>query len=239
MKGPGAPSTKKAAGSRTSSGRRGRRAKTGKAGIERSIAPPPAKRPGRPPKTAGVRTLDDELARLTSEEAAALPGELGPREHAHIARELLDVFFNIWIRFAVDLGRELRMSPWQWDFVIYEGGKEYRFRESFNFTRIREVLLEEAAFPYRHTLKGELCRVAGKNFVRVSFVLEEGRQFDRVEAPAAMSSYTIYNVPAGKFGARQLKEAISEPLRAWIRSEVRGDPAILWDFCHEKLRRGR
>jgi hypothetical protein len=220
-------------------GGRGRRARTGTAAIDSDGAPPQAKRPGRPSKTTGVRTLDDELARIASEETSALPGELGPREHAHIARELLDVFFNIWIRFAVDLGRELRMSPWQWDFVIYEGGKDYRFRESFNFTRIREVLLEEAAFPYRHMLKGELCRVAGKNFVRVSFVLEEGRQFDRTEVATAVNSYTIYNVPADKFGARQLKDAISEPLRAWIRSEVRGDPAILWDFCHEKLRRGR
>ena len=227
------------AGAPATGGRRGERARTKPVIVEGNRATPPAKRPGRPPKTTGVRTLDDELARIASEETSGLPGELGPREHAHIARELLDVFFNIWIRFAVDLGRELRMSPWQWDFVIYDGGKDYRFRESFNFTRIREVLLEEAAFPYRHTLKGELCRVAGKNFVRVSFVLEEGRQFDRSEVTAAMNSYTIYNVPADKFGARQLKEAISEPLRAWIRSEVRGDPAILWDFCHEKLRRGR
>lgn len=227
------------AGPPAAGGRKGGRARTKPVIVEEDGAPPQAKRPGRPPKSTGVRTLDDELARIASEEASALPGELGPREHAHIARELLDVFFNIWIRFAVDLGRELRMSPWQWDFVIYEGGKDYRFRESFNFTRIREILLEEAAFPYHHTLKGELCRVAGKNFVRVSFVLEEGRQFDRAEAATAVNSYTIYNVPADKFGARQLKEAISEPLRAWIRSEVRGDPAILWDFCHEKLRRGR
>jgi len=189
-------------------------------------------------KAVAVRTLDEELARLAAEETGALSEDLGQKERAIIARELLDVFFNIWIRFAVDLGRELRMSPWQWDFVIYDGGKDYRFRESFNFTRIREVLLEEAAFPFRHTLKGELSRLGGQTYVRVSFVLEEGRQFDRASAVATMNSYVIHTVPAGKFSARNLKKALAEPLRAWIRSEVRGDPSVLWDFCHERLRRG-
>ena len=162
-------------------------------------------------KAVAVRTLDEELARLAAEETG------GQSE---------------------DLGRELRMSPWQWDFVIYDGGKDYRFRESFNFTRIREVLLEEAAFPFRHTLKGELSRLGGQTYVRVSFVLEEGRQFDRASAVATMNSYVIHTVPAGKFSARNLKKALAEPLRAWIRSEVRGDPSVLWDFCHERLRRG-
>ncbi len=191
-----------------------------------------------PAKAVAVRTLDEELARLAAEETGALSDDLGQKERTIIARELLDVFFNIWIRFAVDLGRELRMSPWQWDFVIYEGGKDYRFRESFNFTRLREVLLEEAAFPFRHTLKGELARLGGRTFVRVSFVLEEGRQFDRAAAVATMNSYVIYTVPAGAFSARNLKKALAEPLRAWIRSEVRGEPSVLWDFCHERLRRG-
>jgi len=189
-------------------------------------------------KAVAVRTLDEELARLAAEETGGQSEDLGQTERAIIARELLDVFFNIWIRFAVDLGRELRMSPWQWDFAIYDGGKNYRFRESFNFAHIREVLLEEAAFPFRHTLRGELARLAGRTFLRVSFVLEEGRQFDRAETVATMNSYLVYNVPAGRFSARNLKKALAEPLRAWIRSEVRGDPSVLWDFCHERLRRG-
>jgi hypothetical protein len=191
-----------------------------------------------PAKASAVRTLDGELARIAAEESSALTDDLAPDERAVIARELLDVFFNIWIRFAVDLGKELRMSPWQWDFAIYDGGKSYRFRESFNFTRLGEVLLEESAFPFRHTLKGELARLAGRTYVRVSFELEEGRRYDNAATVATQNSYVIYNVPAGRFTGRNLKKALAEPLRAWIRSEVRGDPSVLWDFCHEKLRRG-
>jgi len=197
-----------------------------------------ARRAGRAPKADAARPLDEELARIAAEESSALAEDIGPAGRTVIARELLDVFFNIWIRFAVDLGRELRMSPWQWDFAMYDGGKSYRFRDSFNFARVGEVILEEAAFPFRHALKGELARMAGKTYVRVSFVLEEGRRFDGAEAVAARTSYLIYNVPAGLFTARNLKKALAEPLRAWIRSEVRGDPSVLWDFCHEKLRRG-
>ena len=206
---------------------------------KREGAPVIAVGKGRHMKMSAVRTLDEELARISTEEAARSPGELGPREQANIARELLDVFFNIWIRFAVDLGRELRMSPWQWDFVIYDGGKDYRFRESFNFTRLREVTLEEDLFPFRHILKGELVRTAGTTYVRVGFVLEEGRQFDQAGAVSARNSYLIYNEPAKRFGAHALKAALAEPLRVWIRSEVQADPALLWDFCHEKLRKGR
>jgi len=197
-----------------------------------------SKRARRRPATAVERPLDDELARLAAEESSAVAEDTGPAERTVIAREILDVFFNIWIRFAVDLGRELRMSPWQWDFAIYDGGKSYRFRDSFNFERVREAVLEESAFPFRHALRGELARMAGKTYVRVSFVLEEGRRFDGADAVAAKTSYLIYNVPAGRFTARNLKKALAEPLRAWIRSEVRGDPSVLWDFCHEKLRRG-
>ena len=186
-----------------------------------------------------MRTLDEELARISTEETARAAGSLGAREQAHIARELLDVFFNIWIRFAVDLGKELRMSPWQWDFIIYDGGKDYRFRDSFNFTRLREVTLEEVVFPYRHVLRGELTTLTGKPQVRVSFVLEEGRQFDGAGAVATHNSYLVFSEPAKRFGAHTLKAALAEPLRAWIRSEVRGDPAILWDYCHENLRKGR
>ncbi len=195
-------------------------------------------RGGRPPKAAAVRTLDDELARIASEESSALVDDIGPDGRAALARGLLDVFFNIWIRFAVDLGRELRMSPWQWDFAIYDGGKAYRFRESFNFGRVAEVLLEEPGFPFRHTLRGELARQGGRTYARVSFVLEEGRRFDSAETVTARNSYLIYTAPAARFSTRDLKKALSEPLRAWIRSEVRGDPSVLWDYCHEKLRRG-
>ncbi|MBM4248213.1 MAG: hypothetical protein FJ149_02005 [Euryarchaeota archaeon] len=198
-----------------------------------------ARRADRRTGEAAVRTLDERLATLATEEVRGARERLDERTHAHIARELLDVFFNIWIRFAVDLGRELRMSPWQWDFVIYGGGKSYRFREGFNFARLNEVTLEESAPPFRHTLKGELSTLAGRPFVRVSFVLEEGRTFGSSEAVTARSSYLIYNEPAARFGVHRLKESLSEPLRAWIRSEVRGDPALLWDLCHEKLRRGR
>ncbi len=201
-------------------------------------APGRARRAGRPAKAVAVRTLDDELARIAAEESSALQDDLGIEGRAALAREMLDVFFNIWIRFAVDLGRELRMSPWQWDFAIYDGGKSYRFRESFNFARVAEVLLEEPGFPFRHTLRGELARQGGRTYVRVSFMLEEGRRFDAAETVTARNSYVIYNVLAARFATRDLKKALSEPLRAWIRSEVRGDPSVLWDFCHEKLRRG-
>jgi len=190
---------------------------------------------GRPP---GGRALDEELARISREEASSAGEDLSDGQRGRIARGILDIFFNIWIRFAVDLGKELRMSPFQWDFVMYDGGKRYRFREGFNFPRIREMSLEEPAFPFRHTLKGELRSVGGRTYVRVGLVLEEGREYDRISTVVARTNYIIYNRPARGFTPKGLKAALAEPLRIWIRSQVRQDPTILWDFCHEKLRRG-
>jgi len=198
-----------------------------------------SRRAGMGRRRSGVRRLDEELARITEEEASSAGEDISARERAHIAREILDVFFNIWIRFAVDLGKELRMSPFQWDFILYDGGKRYRFRDSFNFSRVSEAILEEPAFPFRHTLRAELRVVGGRTYVRVSFVLEEGREYEPTSTVVARTSYIVYNQPARRFGPKALKAALAEPLRAWIRSEVRQDPSILWDFCHEKLRRGR
>jgi hypothetical protein len=196
-------------------------------------------RAGRGMRRSGVRRLDDELARITQEEAASAGEDISSKERARIAREILDVVFNIWIRFAVDLGKELRMSPFQWDFILYDGGKRYRFRESFNFSRISEAVLEEQAFPFRHMLRAELRVVGGRTYVRVSFVLEEGREYERTSTVVARTSYIVYNQPAQRFGPKALKAALAGPLRAWIRSEVRQDPSVLWEYCQDKLRRGR
>jgi len=202
-------------------------------------AAPAAQQTRKRARRPGVRTLDMELARIAEEEASMAGEDISEKEHFRIARDVLDVFFNIWIRFAVDLGKELRMSPFQWDFIIYDGGKRYRFRDGFNFSRIREVILEEPAFPFRHTLRAELRAVGGRTFVRVSFVLEEGREYEPTSTVVARTSYLVYNEPASRFGQKALKAAIAEPLRAWIRSEVRQDPSILWEYCQDKLRRGR
>lgn len=196
-------------------------------------------RRGRPPAPSDIRTLDEGLSKLLSEETGRLEGSLEPEEQARLARELLDVFFNIWIRFAVDIGKELRMSPWQWDFIIYEGGKKYRFRDSFNFAHVNDIILEEAGFPFRHSLKGELRTLGGSPYVTVSIVLEEGRQYEMASAVTAHNSYIIYNEPVKKFTLHGMKEALAEPLRVWIRSAIRGDPALLWDYCHDQLRKGR
>ena len=190
---------------------------------------------GRP---AGERALDRELARISREEASSAGEDLSDRERGAIAREILDIFFNIWIRFAVDLGRELRMTPFQWDFVMYDGGKRYRLRSGFNYARVSEMILEEPAFPFRHMLKAELRPVGGRTYVRVGLILEEGREYERISTVVAHTNYIIYNQPAKRFSPKGLKAALSEPLRVWIRSQVRQDPPILWDFCHEKLRRG-
>jgi hypothetical protein len=196
-------------------------------------------RRGRPPAPSDVRTLDEGLSKLLSEETGRLESALEPEEQGRLARELLDVFFNIWIRFAVDIGKELRMSPWQWDFIIYEGGKKYRFRDSFNFAHVNDIILEEAGFPFRHSLKGELRTLGGNPYVTVSIVLEEGRQYEMASAVTAHNSYIIYNEPVKKFTLHGMKEALAEPLRVWIRSAIRGDPALLWDYCHDQLRKGR
>jgi hypothetical protein len=193
---------------------------------------------GRPPASE-VRTLDEGLTKLLSEETGKLEEVLDEHEQARIAKELLDIFFNIWIRFGVDVGKELRMSPWQWDFVIYEGGKKYRFRDSFNFAHVNEIILEDSGFPFRHSLKADIRTLAGTAYITVSLILEEGREYEKTTAVTAHNSYIIYNEPAGKFTVHGLKEALGEPLRVWIRATIRGESALLWDFCHEQLRKGR
>ncbi|MEM4728409.1 MAG: hypothetical protein QXH42_01425 [Thermoplasmata archaeon] len=186
----------------------------------------------------GLRLLDRELERLSAEEIGRSAEDITPAQRERVMRGVLEIFFNIWIRFAVDLGRELRMSPWQWDFVIYEGRKRYRFRDGFNFSALREASLEESVFPYRHTLKAELRRLRGRTYVQVAFVLEEGRDYLRSGLAGAKGVYTIYVEEARRFSAHELKRTLMAPLRAWMRSEVLADPSILWDFCHRELRRG-
>ncbi|MEM3567263.1 MAG: hypothetical protein QXS83_01680, partial [Thermoplasmata archaeon] len=71
-----------------------------------------------------------------------------PDEHGPVARELAEIFFNIWLRFNIDFGIEMELTPWQWEFAVYEGKKHWRMKSGFDFSKLNELRLTDRKFDH-------------------------------------------------------------------------------------------
>ena len=69
-----------------------------------------------------LEEMEKELETMTNTYRKKIHHE--PR--GDVARQLSEIFLKVWIRFAVDLGKEeMRLTPWQWDVSSYRGQKKF------------------------------------------------------------------------------------------------------------------
>lgn len=188
-------------------------------------------------KKSKYKTLD-EVFRNTEESVMEIE-HVPEEEIVKVVKGVMDIFFNIWIRFAVDLEKELKMSPWQWDFAIYDGHKKWRFKDEFNFGAVREVLLKDDSFPYIQSLRAEILPIGKKMYLKISFLFQEGRKYEGTETIVANVSYQIYASPIRQISMRKVKNSLQDIVKVWVEAQIKKDYSLLWDYCKEKLIRGR
>ncbi|MEW5760621.1 MAG: hypothetical protein AB1779_07630 [Candidatus Thermoplasmatota archaeon] len=155
-----------------------------------------------------------------------------------IVKGTLGTFFDIWVRFAVELNKELKFHPPQWDFIIYHGGRKWDFKKNFNFSELKEFSLEDKNFPYNQALIAEFYPLMKKQFFRIDFVFEEGREYTGIETIVAKSMYNVYQAPVRMVSQKEIRKALGEVCKIWMKAQMKNDYSIFWDYCKENLRKG-
>ena len=143
-----------------------------------------------------------------------------------VARQLSEAFLKVWIRFAIDLGKEnMRLTPWQWDISSYRGKKEFIIREDFNFEEVGEVLLEYDEGRYR-AIRADFYIWKKRTHLRVYFVLENSRVGEEIRT----SRWLVYDAPLKDVDLNVMWARMKDGIIAWYESLSSGDESLLWNF---------
>jgi len=173
-----------------------------------------------------IAHLDAELAKVRKR----FKGSITPEDRDDIIRHLSEIFFNIWIRFAVDLGHEMALTPWQWDVALYEGQKHWHLKQDFNYAQVGEVVLEDEYFGHPESLRAELFTSRKRPRVRVVFRLNEEVQGDE----RLQTDYLVYSATFRQLDFHGLWKALEPLVKAWYEAHVRRDQEMLWDHVKER-----
>ncbi|MDG6220790.1 MAG: hypothetical protein QCI38_04995 [Candidatus Thermoplasmatota archaeon] len=162
--------------------------------------------------------LDKDFEELAKKEVA--------ETRARLVASIMDVFFGIWLRFDIDRGVRMQLTPFEWEYVEYKGHKDWRLVEDFNFNGIGDVELMDIRFPHRQGLRAEIYKTDGANRVRLIFLLEDWRDGDRT----GFTPYLLYDAQLYSARISDLWKEMKKIVIPWHEAHIRGDPEPLWDW---------
>lgn len=168
--------------------------------------------------------LDEDLKDMTS------PAKLGEdtRARERSMRDLSMLFLKIWMRFAIDSGLKMGLTPPDEEFALYEGKNSWKLSEGFNFSALAELIIQHDV-PREHSLRAESYVLQGRERTRIIFSLEE----ERIRDQPILVNYLVYDSLAKDFEIAQAIENLRPGLLKWYLTIAENEPSILWNFCKE------
>jgi|YelNatPaOPRAMG01_1025707.scaffolds.fasta_scaffold05880_6 hypothetical protein len=151
------------------------------------------------------------------------------RAREHVMSSLVLLFLKIWMRFVLDTGIKMEISPPSEEVAMYHGKNNWSLNQDFNFSALDEISLTNRQNRI-HALKAETFTIHGRDHVRIAFSLEE----ERVKGQPVMVSYSVYSAEAKDFSIEDAVTKLKPALGKWFLSIVENEPSILWNFCKEK-----
>jgi hypothetical protein len=172
---------------------------------------------------------DDWLDQLL-EDFKDLPEPNAQDEKAkdQVMRALSLLFLKIWMRFALDMGMKMQLSPSDTDLGMYKGKNSWALNESFNFSELSEVSITNPE-PLRHALRAECYQWEGREHIRMVFQLAEWKE----RGQDVMISYLIYKSLAKDFDIGKSIGSLRQGLGKWYMALAENEPSILWNFCKD------
>ena len=152
--------------------------------------------------------------------------EADERAREQVMRSLVLVFLKIWMRFAVDLGTKMSITPSDVELGLYEGKNNWRLNESFNFSALSDISITNLE-TRQHSLKAEAYRYQTREHIRIVFSLEEERTIDRT----VMINYVVYDSLAKDFELEAAIEKLKPGLGKWYLALAENELSILWNYC--------
>jgi hypothetical protein len=164
------------------------------------------------------------------EDFEELPEPIPQDEKAkeQVMRVLSLLFLKIWMRFALDLGMKMQLSPSDSDLGMYQGKNSWALNQSFNFSELSEVSITNSE-PLRHALRAECYQWEGREHIRMIFQLSEWKE----RGQDIMISYLVYKSLAKDFDIGKSIGNLKQGLGKWYMALAENEPSILWNFCKD------
>ncbi len=146
-----------------------------------------------------------------------------------VMRTMSLLFLKIWMRFALDLGLKMKLSPTDSDLGMYKGKNSWALNQSFNFSALSEVSITNSE-PLKHALRAECYQWEEREHIRLVFQLAEWKEREQ----DIMISYLVYKSLAKNFDIGKSIGNLQQGLRKWYMTLAENEPSILWNFCKDK-----
>lgn len=146
-----------------------------------------------------------------------------------LMRSLSLLFLKIWMRFALDTGTKMMMSPSDDELGLYEGKNSWKLNQGFNYSALSDISITNVAGK-RHALRAECYNWLGRERCRVVFQLAE----EKVLGQDVMVSYLVYSSLAKDFNIEKCIESLKPGLGKWYLALAQNELSILWNFCRDK-----
>ena len=146
-----------------------------------------------------------------------------------VMKALMNLFLRIWMRFALDTGIKMTLSPSSEEVAMYHGKNNWTLNQDFNFSALNEIAIANRQKRI-HSLRAETYAAHGQDHIRIIFSLEE----DRVKGQPVMVSYSVYSSLARDFSLEDAMRSLRPSLGKWFLAIAENEPSILWNYCKEK-----
>jgi len=143
-----------------------------------------------------------------------------------LVERLMDLFFGVWLRFDLDRGVRMQLTPFEWDFVEYKGHKDWKLDENFNFKAVTDIELLDTRFPHKQGLRAELYTAEGKTRLRLVYELADWMEKGR----RGTTPYLLYDAPLEAVRAGDAWKEMRKVLIPWNGAHIRGDQEMFWDW---------
>lgn len=176
--------------------------------------------------------MEEDWLDLLDEDFKQMPQPVAGKDaqtRERVMKSLMILFLKIWMRFALDTGIKMTLSPSSEEVAMYHGKNNWSLNQDFNFSALSEIAIANRQKRI-HSLKAETYSAHGEDHVRIIFSLEE----DRVKGQPVMVSYSVYSSLAKDFSLENAIRSLRPGLGKWFLALAENEPAILWNFCKEK-----
>ncbi len=153
----------------------------------------------------------------------------GVSGRARLMEKVMEIFFGLWLKFDLDRGIRMRLTPFEWEYVEYRGKKDWRLNPDFNFEKVSDVELLDTTFPHAQGLRAEIYTQGGEDRIRVMFLLEDWRDRNR----RGFTPYLIYDAPVDGARISDVWKSIRKTVMPWNEAHIRGDNELFWDWIKE------
>jgi len=138
------------------------------------------------------------------------------------------LFLKIWMRFAIDLGVRMSLTPSKEELGLYEGKNRWQLNESFNFAALSDISIANTDDRH-HALKAEAYSYHDREHIRIIFSLEEEKKLDRI----VMINYVVHDSLAKDFEIEEAIEKLVPGLGKWYLALAENELSVLWNYCRD------